>query len=155
MAVNLHSPEGLFDTSHNLFRLYNAYSIPDGHIRSVSPVDYFPSMIFLHLSLGISTFITAPLTRLVYSPITTNLRVPLTSTRHQLTCFLSSTHRGSTLGSLSPPTIARQFLTCPLPTLPCCPFSPPGIPPSHRLVRTTPPSQSFSPLSFQSPCPGA
>jgi len=42
MAVNLHSPEGLFDTSHTLFRLYNAYSIPSGHTRSVSPVDLFP-----------------------------------------------------------------------------------------------------------------
>jgi len=42
MAVNFHSPEGLFDTSQNLFCLYNAYSIPSGHIRSVSPVDWFP-----------------------------------------------------------------------------------------------------------------
>ena len=33
MAVNFHSPEGLFDTSYNLFRLYNAYSIPSGHTR--------------------------------------------------------------------------------------------------------------------------
>jgi len=42
MAVNFHSPEGLFDTSHNAFCLYNSYSIPDGHTRSVSPVDLFP-----------------------------------------------------------------------------------------------------------------
>jgi len=31
MAENFHSPDGLFDTSHNLFHLYNAYSIPSGH----------------------------------------------------------------------------------------------------------------------------
>jgi len=42
MAVNFHSPEGLFDTSQNLFRLYNAYSIPSGQNRSVSPFDLFP-----------------------------------------------------------------------------------------------------------------
>jgi len=41
MAVNFHSPEGHFDTSHNLFHLYNAYSISSGHARSVSPVDLF------------------------------------------------------------------------------------------------------------------
>jgi len=52
MAVNFHSPEGLFDTSHNLFRLYNAYSIPNGHIRSVSPVDLFPQHDFPTLALG-------------------------------------------------------------------------------------------------------
>ena len=42
MAVNFHSPEGLFDTSQNLFCLYNAYFIPSGHTRSISPVDLFP-----------------------------------------------------------------------------------------------------------------
>jgi len=42
MAVNFHSPEGRFDTSHNLFRSYNAYSIPSGHSRLVSPCDLFP-----------------------------------------------------------------------------------------------------------------
>jgi len=42
MAVNFHSPGGLFDSSHNWFRFYNAYSIPSGHHRSVSPVDLFP-----------------------------------------------------------------------------------------------------------------
>jgi len=52
MAVNFHSPEGLFDTSHNLFRLYNAYSIPTGHTRSVSPVDLFPQHDFPTLVLG-------------------------------------------------------------------------------------------------------
>jgi len=52
MAVNFHSPEGLFDTSHNLFRLYNAYSIPNGHTRSVSPVDLFPQHDFPTLVLG-------------------------------------------------------------------------------------------------------
>jgi len=52
MAVNFHSTEGLFDTSHNLFRLYNAYSIPNGHTRSVSPVDLFPRSDFPTLVLG-------------------------------------------------------------------------------------------------------
>jgi len=52
MAVNFHSPEGLFDTSHNLFRFYNAYSIPNGHTRSVSPVDLFPQHDFPTLVLG-------------------------------------------------------------------------------------------------------
>jgi len=52
MAVNFHSPEGLFNTSHNLFRLYNAYSIPSGHTRSVSPVDLFPQHDFPTLVLG-------------------------------------------------------------------------------------------------------
>ena len=52
MAVNFHSSEGLFDTFHNLFRLYNAYSIPSGHTRSVSPVDLFPQHDFPTLVLG-------------------------------------------------------------------------------------------------------
>jgi len=52
MAVNFHSPEGPFDTSHNLFRLYNAYSILSGHTRSVSPVDLFPQHDFRTLVLG-------------------------------------------------------------------------------------------------------
>jgi len=52
MAVNFHSLEGLFDTSHNLFHLYNAYSIPNGHIRSVSPLDLFPQHDFPTLVLG-------------------------------------------------------------------------------------------------------
>jgi len=52
MAVNFHSPEGLFDTSHNLFRLYNAYSIPTGLPRSVSPVDLLPQHDFPTLVLG-------------------------------------------------------------------------------------------------------
>ena len=52
MAVNFHSPDGLLDTSHNLFRLYNAYSIPSGHTRSVSPLDLFPQHDFPTLVLG-------------------------------------------------------------------------------------------------------
>jgi len=52
MAVNFHSSEGLFDASHNLFCLYNAYSIPDGHTRSVSAVDLFPQHDFPSLVLG-------------------------------------------------------------------------------------------------------
>jgi len=52
MAVNLHSPEGPFATSYNLFCLYNAYSIPSGHTRSVSPIDLFPQHDFPTLVLG-------------------------------------------------------------------------------------------------------
>jgi len=52
MAVNFHSPEGLFDTSHNSFRLYNAYSIPSGHTRSVSPVALLSQHDFPTLVLG-------------------------------------------------------------------------------------------------------
>jgi len=52
MSVNFHSPEGLFDTSDNLFRLYNTYSIPSGHHRSVSPHDLFPQPDFSPLVLG-------------------------------------------------------------------------------------------------------
>jgi len=52
LAVNFQSPERLFDTSHNLFCLYNAYSIPSGHTRSVSPVDLFPQHHFITLVLG-------------------------------------------------------------------------------------------------------
>jgi len=52
MAVNFYSPEGLFDTSQNLFHLYNAYSIPSGHTRSASPVDLFPQHDYPTLVLG-------------------------------------------------------------------------------------------------------
>jgi len=52
MVVNFHSPEGLFDTSHNWFCLYNAHSIPNGHTRSVSAVDLFPRPDFPTLVLG-------------------------------------------------------------------------------------------------------
>ena len=52
MVVNFHSREGLFDTSHNVFRLYNAYSIPSGHYRSVSSLNVFPQHDFPTLVLG-------------------------------------------------------------------------------------------------------
>jgi len=52
IAVYVHSPEGLFDSFHGLFHLYNAYSIPSGHIRSVSPVDLFAQHDFPTLVLG-------------------------------------------------------------------------------------------------------
>jgi len=51
MAVNFHSLKGLFDTSHNLVHLFNPYSIPNGHIRSVSPLDLFPKHHFPTLVL--------------------------------------------------------------------------------------------------------
>jgi len=52
MAVNFHSPEGPFDTPYNLFHLHNAYTIPSGHIRSVSPINLFPQHDFPTLVLG-------------------------------------------------------------------------------------------------------
>jgi len=52
MAVNFHSPKGLFDASHTLFRLYNPYSTPDSHPRSVSPLKLFPLHDFPTLVLG-------------------------------------------------------------------------------------------------------
>jgi len=52
MAVNFHSPKGLFDPCHNLFRLYNSYSIPSGHIWSVSHIDLFLQYDFPTLVLG-------------------------------------------------------------------------------------------------------
>jgi len=52
MALNFHSPEGLFDSSYNLFHLYNAYSIPSDNHRSVSPLDLFPQHGFPTLVLG-------------------------------------------------------------------------------------------------------
>ena len=51
-AVSFHSPEGLFDTAYNLFRLYNVYSIPSGNTRSLSPVDLFPQHGYPTLVLG-------------------------------------------------------------------------------------------------------
>jgi len=50
-ALNFHCPEGRFDASHNLFCLYNAYSIPSSHNRSVSPLDLFPQHDFPTLVL--------------------------------------------------------------------------------------------------------
>jgi len=73
MAVNVQSPEGLFDTSHNLFRLYNAYSIANGHTRSVSPVDLFPQHDFPTLVLGDSIFATPLATQLACFPATISL----------------------------------------------------------------------------------
>jgi len=52
MALNFDSPEGLFDTSHNLFCFYNAYSIPSGQNRSFSPLNLFPQHDFPTLVLG-------------------------------------------------------------------------------------------------------
>ena len=52
MAVNFHSPEGLCDISHTLFRLYNVYSISRSHNRSISPLDLFPQHDFPTLVLG-------------------------------------------------------------------------------------------------------
>jgi len=146
MAMNFHSPERLFDPSRNLFRLYNAYSIPNGHTRSISPVDFFPRHDFptlvlrdlnihqsasdpTHLLSGYDQFISA-----------------LILTEHQLSCFHSSILPGSTPGSRSPPIIVLWYLICPLPILLCFHISPPGTPPSLQPVWITPLSQSFSPL---------
>ena len=52
MAMNIHSPEGLLDSSHKLFCLYNGYSVASGHTRSVAPLDLFPLHIFPTLVVG-------------------------------------------------------------------------------------------------------
>ena len=146
MAVNFHSHEGLFDTSHNLFRLYNAYSSPDGHTRSVSPVDLFPQHDFPTLVLGdlnIHYFVSDPnrllsgYDQFISSPYfdrASALLFSLLNTPGVYTRFLfTSNHRPAVL-DLS---FANSALLL---------ISPPGTPPSLQLVRITPPSQSFSPL---------
>jgi len=146
VAVNFHSPEGLFDSSHNLFRLYNAYSIPNGHISSVSPVDLFPQHGFpililgdlnIHHSACDRTRLLSDNDQFISSPCFDNASAHLFSLRNTpgiYTRFPFTTNQ------------RPAVLDGPLPTLPCCRISPPGIPPSRRQVRTTLPSQSFSPL---------
>ena len=73
MAVNFHSPEGLFDTSHNLFRLYMLTLSLVVTLGQFLLLICFPSMNFLHSSLGTSTFTTPLPTRLVCSPATISL----------------------------------------------------------------------------------
>jgi len=65
MAVNFHSGEGLFDTSHNLFCLYNAHSISSCHNRSVAPLNLFPQhdfpiLVILDLNIHDPTSDTTP-----------------------------------------------------------------------------------------------
>jgi len=146
MAVNLDSPEGPFDTSHNLFCLYNAYSIPSGHTRSISPADLFPRHDYPTLVLGdLNIHHSACDTTRLLSNHDQFISSPYFDRASAQLFFLLNTP-GSTLGSRSPPIIAPQFLTCPLPTLPCSHFCPPGTTPSRQLVGIIPPSQSFSPL---------
>jgi len=139
MAVNFHSPEGLCDTSQNLFRLYNAYSIPSGHTRSVSPVDLFPQHDFPTLVLGdfnIHYSSSAP-TRLLsihdqvisspYFDRASALLFSLLNTAGVYTRFpFTSNHR--------PAVLDLSFANTAL-----LPFFPPGTPPSHPLVQIIPP----------------
>ena len=148
MAVNFHSPEGLFDTSHNLFRLYNAYSIPSGHHRSVSPLDLFPQHDFPTLVLGDLNIYhpTSDLTRFLsdYDQFINSPFFDMASAR----LFSLLNIPGPTLGSPSPLTTALQCLTCPLPSLLCSCIFPPGTPSSRQQVQTTLHSQSCSPPCF-------
>jgi len=155
MAVNFHSPQGLFDSSQNLFHLYNAYSILSGQTRSVSPVDLFPQHDFPTLVLGdlnIHHSASDP-TRLLwnYDQVISSpyfdrakaqlfsilntpgvcTRFPFTSNHHPIVLDLSFANTAWTR------------------------FSPAGTPPSRQLLRIIPPSQSCSPLRSGSPHPRA
>jgi len=146
IAVNFHSPEGLFDTSQNLFRLYNAYSIPSGHTRSVSPVDLFPQHDFPTLVLGDlnihhstsdpsrllsnrDQFISSPYFDRASAQLFSLLNTPGVYTRFPFT----SNHRPAVLDLSFANTALLLFVLS-------------WDPPSRLLVRIIPPSQSFSPL---------
>jgi len=155
MAVNFHSPEGLFDTSQNLFHLYNSYSIPSGHTRSVSPVDLFPQHDFPTLVLGDfnihhsasdptrvlsnhNQFISSPYFDRASALLFSLLNTPGVYTRFPFT----SDHR--------PAVLDLSFANTAL-----LPFFSSWTPPSRQLVRIIPPSRSFSPLRSSSPHPRA
>jgi len=147
MAVNFHSPEEPFNTSDNLFRLYNAYSIPSGHTRSVSPVDLFPQHDFPILVLGdlnihhsasdptrllsnYDQFISFPYFDRASAQFFSLLNMPGVYTMFPFT----SHHHPAVLDLSFANTALLPF------------FPPPGTPPSRQLVQIIPTSQSFSPL---------
>ena len=103
MAVNFHSPEGIFDSAHNLFCLYNAYSIPSGHQRSVCPVDLFPQHDFPTLVLGDLNIHPSTSHPAHFLTTTINSQSPPIVTETQLYLSLSSTPQVSTPGSPLPP----------------------------------------------------
>jgi len=145
-AVNFHSPEGLCDTSHNLFRLYNVYSISRGYTRSVSPVDGFPQHGFPTLVLGdlnIHYSASDPTCLLSYQDQFISFPY-FDRASAQLFSLLNTpgVYTGLPFTSNHPPAV----LVCPLLILLYSRISPIGTPPSRRLVRITPPSLSFSPL---------
>jgi len=148
MAGNFHSPEGLFDTSHNLICLSNTYSISSGHNRSLSPLDLFPQHDFPTFVLGDH-----------------NIHHPTSDP----TCFLSNYdlfmsfsyfNRASALSFslLNTPRVYTRFPFTPnyYPAVldlsftysALLPFFPPGTPHFRVLDQTTLPSQSCFPLHF-------
>jgi len=131
MAMNFHSTQGLFDTSHNLFRLYNAYSIPNGHARSVSPVDLFlqhdfPTLVLGDLNIhhcasdptcllsGYDHFINSPWFNRVSAQLFSLLNTPGVYTRFPLT----SNHRPAVLDLSFANTALLQYFSCWNPSLP-------------------------------------
>jgi len=146
MAVNFHSPEGLSDTTHNFFSLYNAYSIRNGHIRSVSPVDLFPqhdipTLILgdfnIHHSASDQTrllsdhhyFISSPYFDRASANLFSRLNTPGIYTRFP---FTTNHH---------PAVLDLSFANSAL-----MPYFPSWNPSLPHPVQITPPSQSLSPL---------
>ena len=54
MALDMHTPSGLFDSNHHVWRIYNGYSTngPTSNIRTVAPEQMFPELDFPCLIAG-------------------------------------------------------------------------------------------------------
>ena len=54
MALDVHSPSGLFDSNHHVLRIYNGYSTngSSSNIRAVAPEQMFPDHDFSCLIAG-------------------------------------------------------------------------------------------------------
>jgi len=141
MAVNLHSPEGLFHTSHNLFRLYNAYSIPSGHHRSVSPLDIFPQHDFPTLVVGdLNIHHPPPDQTRFFCDYDQFISSPNFDMASALSFFLLNTPGVYTRFPFTTIT-PLQFLTWPSSTLLSSLIFPQGTPPFRQQVQTTLSSQ--------------
>ena len=136
MPVNINSPEGLFDSSHKFFRLYNAYSVASGHTRSVAPLDLFPLHVFPTLVVGdldIHHSLSDP------ERILTNNESHISApyfTKASDNLFFSSVRLRSSPGFHLPPPTDQASSIWPLQILPFYCFSPPGIPHSPPLALT-------------------
>ena len=54
MALDVHTPSGLFDSNHHVLRIYNGYSTNgfSSNIRTVAPEQMFPELDFPCLVAG-------------------------------------------------------------------------------------------------------
>ena len=54
MALDMHTPSGLFDSNHHILRIYNGYSTngSSSNIRTVAPEQMFPELEFPSLIAG-------------------------------------------------------------------------------------------------------